>query len=532
MSEVFLLTLLETQHPRMISKIPWFINAIVFFVSFSLIEPIITCQEVYKSAHAKKSAKGKKSAQSKKSSKTKKNVSRPKSNLKVPTRLKKRRGSGATGVREVWRRDAHRQSASERWSQSKKGAANSVSDRMSRPSGFSSRNRFRPRYRRQREARIRLYQSRGSSSMNPHEAMPSETLTRMHHEEEAPIPPKNTKGIMLGLLSVGLDSWLDDLELETSMTMLSFNAPRLETQDDDWSTVSRRGRYHVDPSLFYRAKLNLYSRYIDLSVHYEGREGVKFLGDQGSLLGLIFAIPELIPDLAPLSFHLHRARFTQGSVSLFEEQVGQIEQQIFSMEVNRYEARWRQSSFEQVDLSVLFAYDLRALPRHIYLEERVKLNEQESYSIYYDISDQLLWTRSALYDFGGEAIIPIGDHLRLNLGAAIGFGSYELRTPVEGELLDEGMLLGFSLSTGLDCEYPLLSWLSIRASYQLRVLGLSPVGLPTKMEQEFKSEGLDLEDLALSFGTADLLHRAWFSLVFHLASKATSSPYSYTSLEK
>ena len=352
---------------------------------------------------------------------------------------------------------------------------------------------------------------------SPHDdRRPHDLSSESHHSPESNLIHEPAQ---VALINLPMTSWLDGLELETSTTIWSFKSPLLETSSDDWSEVSRRASYQIKPSLFYRGQLRLYSRLIDLSITYASREGVSFLGSEGSLLDLVISTSSLVPALAPLSMHLQRARFTQGQVTLNQDQIGAIEHQIFSMEVNRYEARWQLDAGGAIGSAVTYAYDLRALPRQIYLEERIQISDQESAYAYYDISDQLLWTKSELYEIGSVIDLPIGEQLQFTLGAGLGFGSYDLLTPIEGVLLDEGSLLSFSFKAGAKYSLPLSSWLSLCTSYELSGLGLGAVGLPSKLKRELSADGVDLDGLSLSFGTVDFLHRVWFSLVFHLASK-------------
>ena len=195
------------------------------------------------------------------------------------------------------------------------------------------------------------------------------------------------------------------------------------------------------------------------------------------------------------------------------------------MFIDRYEARWLlQESVElgqrrPTQLALFFAYDQRALPRHIYLEERLGLNAEDNYSIYYDISDQLLWTPINSYDLGAELKAGLTAHLQITLAAFIALGSYELLTPLEGDLLDQGSLVLLGFKAGLNYEVPLASFLSLKASYQVRGRAYSPTGLPDQLEQELSEELEDLDGIHLSFASIDLLHRVGLSLVFRIAER-------------
>ena len=240
---------------------------------------------------------------------------------------------------------------------------------------------------------------------------------------------------------------------------------------------------------------------------------------------MALAIPDLIPALAPLSVSYHRTRFAQGMVSLRASGQGAIERQVFSMDIDRYEGRWALNRGHSSSLaaSIFMGYDRRGLPRHIYLKERVSIGEEESYHIYSDISDQMLWTVSKTWDLGITADIEASDQLRFNIDALFGLGGYELFTPLEGQSLDRGTLLSLGFKLGVEYAVPLNSWLTFKTSYLLSARSFEPIGLPDQLSADLKREGTSTNDLSLGFGTIDLLHRAWVSLVFNIATRSISA---------
>jgi hypothetical protein len=254
---------------------------------------------------------------------------------------------------------------------------------------------------------------------------------------------------------------------------------------------------------------------IDLSAAYESEEGVSFMGDQGSLLELGLGLPSLIPGLEPLSLRYQRVRFEEGSVSLHDERRGDLERQRFEMKLDDYELLWTIPSDQALAVSFVGGYHERAMPRQIYLQEYIDLNEDESYSAYYAVSDQLLWVPSQSVDLGFRVSVFPMERWGVNLALAIGGGAYQLLTPLEGEQLDQGWLATLSGGAGLQYELPLSEWLDLKLSYQAQVNLLAPMSLPDKLRRELKSEGLDTSGFSMSFGTLDVLHRLWCSLVFH-----------------
>jgi hypothetical protein len=254
---------------------------------------------------------------------------------------------------------------------------------------------------------------------------------------------------------------------------------------------------------------------VDLNLTYESRLGLSLLGERGSLLGLALAAPALIPQLAPLSLHYQRVRFEEGEVSLQDERAGIVERQTFRIALTDYELRWALTPSGGISLTG--AMRERAAPRHIYLMETLSGGgEGESYSRYYGISDQLLWTPSSTLDVGLAFHHQLTEDFSLEAACALGGGSYELLTPLEGSKLDQGRLFTFSFRAGLHYEQAISERVTLKASYSLQGQHLGPIGLPDEIERSFKAEGVTPGDLSLSFGTLDLLHRGWLSLIITL----------------
>ena len=310
--------------------------------------------------------------------------------------------------------------------------------------------------------------------------------------------------------------WLEGLELEASTTLWSFDAPQLRTSSDDWSLAEASPKYRVQSTLLYRGDLRLFTSLLDLSAAYESRAGVSFLGARGSLLDLATSIPQALTGLESLSFHYQRVRFEEGEVTLNDERYGALERQRFAMKLDDYELRWAQLLDPTLMLTFKGAWRSRAMPRHIYLEERVNEGEGDAYSVYYAISDQLLWVPTQVIDLGLSALMRLSAALTIEIGAGLGGGDYQLLTPLEGELLDGGELLSLSTSWGVSYDLPLTPWLDLRCSYHGQLLFLEPYELPRGIKKDIQSEGLDDDPFTLAFGGRDLLQRFWLSLIIHL----------------
>ena len=322
-------------------------------------------------------------------------------------------------------------------------------------------------------------------------------------------------------------TWLAGLELEASMTAWLYDVKPMRSESDDWSNVTKSAKYRIDPTAFYRLQLTALTRWIDVSVQYELHSGLSLGTGGGSLLDLALGLPELVPFLSPLSLHYQRLRFERGEANL-EVHGLLIERQRFRSEIDQFELRWLTLGGASSALSLTGRYHQRALPRQIYLQERVVIvddfgdEEGESFDAYYDISDQLLYVPTESYELGVLAELNLFSSLHFALGAGIGFGSYELQTPLEGQKLDSGTLFSLGVDCALRAHIPLLDWLELTLAYEVKIASLVPLGLPSKLNRELKSEfaqegeEVDLSDFSLSFGSLDVLQRFWMGLVFHL----------------
>ncbi|MBM4292828.1 MAG: hypothetical protein FJ138_16615 [Deltaproteobacteria bacterium] len=300
---------------------------------------------------------------------------------------------------------------------------------------------------------------------------------------------------------------------------LSVRQPRFPS--DDWSGVTTRVTYDIDPAVFYRARLTLLTPYADLAAQYERGAGLTLGGGAGSLLDLALAAPALLPALAPLTLRYQRLRFEQGWVALSNS--GALrERQAFRTQLDEGEARWRTLDAPRGALWVTARYQSRAMPRQIYLTEEVTTGVDEqgnetSSGVYYDVSEQLLWTPTATLELGVQAALRPAESLEVTLGLGVGGGGYELRTPLGGALLDEGRLASLSFNVGAELCFPLSELLALKVAYDLQGQALSPMGLPAGLERALSAEaGADLEGLSLSFHTVDLLSRLWLSLALTL----------------
>lgn len=308
------------------------------------------------------------------------------------------------------------------------------------------------------------------------------------------------------------EGWFQGVELEASMTAWVMAISERRDDGDDWAGVTSRVQYRIDPTAFYRARLTLLTAYADIVAQYELHSGLNLGGGSGSLLDLALAAPALIPALAPLSLRYQRLRFEEGRVDLTVDGLP-TERQTFRTQLDEAEVRWQVMDQEQAGIWVTGRYRESATPRQIYLTEAITSDS----SAHYDISDQLLWVPTTTLELGLIASVSQSEALDVTFGIGLGGGSYELRTPLEGALLDQGSLMSLSFQLGVSLTVPLSELLALKVAYDLRGQVLSPLGLPKELERELREDPtVGLSDLSLGFNTIDLLNRFWLSLALTL----------------
>ncbi len=444
-------------------------------------------------------------------------------------------GSGRTGVKTLFRRDQagqsraqHEAGAKARWGATREavrraGRGGGAWGRGSGGGGGVTRYRFGARVRRggassyARSTSTSTYTSNSTSTYShahsdhaplqgapPH--APTSALTPNDQTPTPHAPHATLTGEPMG------EGWLHGVELEASMTAWVMAISQRREEADDWSGVTSSVRYRVDPTAFYRARLTLLTEYADIALQYELHAGLSLGDGSGSLLDLALAAPALIPALAPLSVRYQRLRFEEGRVDL---NLGgaPTERQTFRTQLDEVEARWQVITEGEGAAWVTGRYRASAMPRQIYLTESATAGSQA----HYDISDQLLWVPATTVELGVQGVASYEDALELSFGVSLGGGPYELRTPLEGTLLDEGHLLSASFQLGAALRVPLSELLALKVAYDLRGQLLSPLGLPDALERELREDpSVGLTNLSLGFHTVDLLNRFWLSLALTL----------------
>lgn len=451
-----------------------------------------------KKTKSKKSKKRKKT-KSKKSEKIKRRAQprRSKRNLlkaRRETRRKRRRRSGR--VKHLSRRDQRGASkseleagAQERWRQSKRRVRGHQSARRYYGSHVFGWPRRRPQRRR---AVVYASTQRGYGDREIYdEDEGCEEFDVDGRCLEEPTRPAEIEGDRA------------HIRLELSGGMWMYHVP--QRLGDSGGDIMYRAEYRVSPSVSYQAMMTLLTPYAAVSVGYVGREGVSFMGAEGSGLDVKLAVPWL----ARWSVGYQAVSFKNGAVRLLEDNTP-IERQSFTFEATEYRLQYQAVQHRELSVALWGRWHQRGLPRQIYLAE--SLGEEEP-TLYFDISDQLLWIESRAIDVGFEVSGYSAERSGWlwSFGLGVGGGGYELRTPLGNSGLDRGTLLTLPIYAKLGYRVPLNDVLGIKFDYSLELLMLEPIGLPDQLERELEEEG-DISGLSLSFGSLDVSQRVWMSL--------------------
>ena len=415
-----------------------------------------------------------------------------------------------TGVRSLKRRD-------------QRGASNVELERGARDRWRRSKNRVRGQARRRGYRRLRhpwrgpYYGRRARRSRQVYVGV------HVHHHQGPPYeiecdeqsaqdmcspdrPPQHEVEIEESFIKEPeSDEVFVDLEMAGGLWM--YHIPK--TSSGDWDGVTHIADYHIPATPSYRALVNLSTRHGDLSVSYQAREGVDFLGSGGSLFDIMVAVPWL----ERWSLGYKRVRFEEGSVTLKNRGMP-IEQQAFSFEASEMRLSYQALDLGGAGLQVWGRLHERGLPRQLYLAYQA---DSEDAITYYDISDQLLWVDASAIDIGFE--IGGGSEGEAgwmwNFGMGLGGGTYELRTPLGGAGLDRGSLLSIPLYGTLSYRLPLSASTGLKFNYHCAALFLEPLGLPDQLEDEL-SEEEDISGLSISFGSIDISQHLWLSVYVEL----------------
>ncbi|MEZ4468283.1 MAG: hypothetical protein R3F43_28570 [bacterium] len=263
----------------------------------------------------------------------------------------------------------------------------------------------------------------------------------------------------------------------------------------DRHTLATRERYAIDPILTWRAAAAVETPHATRALGDESNAGLDLGLSPSMLLDLLVTFAG-VPVLERLSLGYERLDFDHGTVDLVGRGDGEVLQRMaFGVALERYEV-----GFRLLPPVVIFGRRLGwTLPRNVYLVEA-----GEGGSTLHQVSDRLITTRHGLW-LVGVAIDPgrPADSGWLVGGeAAVGFGSYALRSAHAGLPLDGGELDGGQLSARLGYQVRLSPAVALGLRGELGVLFADPVGLPAGLRAAVQAENpAAAGDLDLTFGT-------------------------------
>ena len=309
--------------------------------------------------------------------------------------------------------------------------------------------------------------------------------------------------------------FFNGLELEAISTTWYFHPFSMKESDEnsDWTRVTTEEKYRIDPLQFYGGRATLKTRYLDINLRYQSNGGFEVDAGHSSYLDLLLMLTG-IPMLDRVSFYYQTLDFKYGRVSLLDRGTAlPLDVASFQVLMDMYEIRIQQPS-----LRFFLRYMHYSLPRNVYLKQTTGEGENAQYT-YYPLSDNLLKVET---QFGLAGISIDGRERRIidqylveepdrrsfifEMLAAVGGGPYWIRTIRSERDLDSGYLLSLLAQLSLGYQWRAWDTFIIGLQNDLGLIILSPIGLPEKLDDAVREDGLDPEGLSLDFGTAEILN--------------------------
>lgn len=157
------------------------------------------------------------------------------------------------------------------------------------------------------------------------------------------------------------------------------------------------------------------------------------------------------------------------------------------------------------------------LPRNVYLQECVG-EDENTRCTYYQISDQLMQLGTTFGQLGvaldnrervevDGLLLEKPDRRTWLLGASFGygFGPYELSDLDDDTIIDKGVLMAVTGAITLGVQVRLWDVVTIGGKTQIYLTLISLGSLSERMENLFRSQGINPDDLALEMGAVDVL---------------------------
>ena len=284
-----------------------------------------------------------------------------------------------------------------------------------------------------------------------------------------------------------------------------------------WARVTTTEHYDIPSIELYGAAVTLDTEYFALKLAVESDQGFSLGVADSTLLDMVVAVVD-VPILDRFKLNVRRLDFVNGSVELRERDSGAVvESAEFAVEMTRAELRYHPEHRleRRLGLYVYLGYVEHGLPRNVYLAEDGPTGDP----IYYQVSEQLLRvdTSAAILGVGVDPLAlssvddsgsgpPEGWVATARLG--IGAGRYDIRTLAHGTRLDGGSLLAATGAMGLSYTIRLGRIFRVGVRDELSLTYLEPDGLPDKLDDELRAEGLDTRDFKLIFGMVEVANHA------------------------
>ena len=303
-----------------------------------------------------------------------------------------------------------------------------------------------------------------------------------------------------------------ELDAATTLWLLQVENAKGTDEDSDWSRVTTEEDYTLQPLRFYSFRGKFETQYFDLTLQYQTDRGLTVGEGTSSYFDLIASLSQS-PLLHRFSLYYLTLDFEQGEARLLDRETKAVlDSTTFKTRMEIYELRFQINMFR-----LWLRLQSYAMPRNVYLQECIGEGEYTSCT-YFQISDRLMKLKTKFGQFGTSLdnrerkevdgfLVEMPDRRNWILGASFGygFGPYELRSLDFDNLIDDGVMMAVTGAVNLGFQFRLFDALTLGGETHIYFTIMSLGSLSERMENRFRAQGIDPEDLALETGAVDVL---------------------------
>ena len=283
----------------------------------------------------------------------------------------------------------------------------------------------------------------------------------------------------------------------------------------NWDNVATKEEYKLQPIGFYGVDSILETDHFSLQLNYERGDFSASLSSS-SLLNFGFQLRG-IPHVDRVRFNTTVLDFYGGKARLLDRGTDAVvDEADFEMKMRRFSF-----SYQIEEGRIVGEYLDYSIPRNIYIQLKQGEDDNATYT-YFPVSDQLLQVGAKVamlgaefdnreVDFDNGLLQPFDPDMPVTYGGAllIGGGPYTIQELRTGTELDKGHLVTVGLKGHLLVQHSFGKYISVGSSLDMSLYMFQGIGLPDQMDEFAEQQGVETDDLSVSFGTVDTLSRIY-----------------------